>query len=125
MDYKLKKPLQVYVKTESTGEYEAHDVVVVGFIGRKGLKTLKRLQDVIFKTFAQQAKGDATQNKDAKKQDSDVEIDEVLNILERTGASETLFDEVTGTLKAFAKNILVLIPAMLDTLNLMLLFPDA
>ena len=102
LEYKLQKPLQVYVKTESTGEYEAHDEVIVSFTGRKGLKALKRLQDVIFKTFAQQAKGDATQKSDTKKQDSVVEIDEVLNILEMTGASETLFDEVVGSLKAFA-----------------------
>lgn len=101
MEYELKKPLQVYVKTENTGEYEAHTTVNVTFRGAKGLKTLKRLQDVIFKTFAQQAKGDTAQKAETK-QNSVVEIDEVLSILEMTGASETLFDEVVGSLKAFA-----------------------
>lgn len=102
MIYKLKKPLQVYVKTESTGEYEAKDEIVVSFVGRKGLTTLKRLQDVIFKTFAQQAKTDTTQKQDVKKSSESVTVDEVLNILEMTGASETLFNEVAGALKAFA-----------------------
>lgn len=100
MTYELSKPLQVYVKTENTGEYEAHKEIDVSFKGKKGLQTLKRLQDVIFKTFAQQAKSETAQ-KQEKKQDSVVEIDEVLNILEMTGASEALFDEVAGALKAF------------------------
>lgn len=102
MEYTLKKPLQVYVKTETTGEYESHDKVIVSFTGKKGLQTLKRLQDVIFKTFAQQAKsGDAPTEQ--KKQDGVVEVDEILNILEMTGASEALFDEVAGALKAFGE----------------------
>ena len=101
MIYQLKKELQVYVETDTTGEYEARSEVNVSFTGKKGLQTLKRLQDIIFKTFAQQAKGDTAQKQEAKKQDSVVEIDEVLNILEMTGASEMLFDEVTGALKAF------------------------
>lgn len=101
MNYELKKAIQVYVKTETTGEYEAHTEVEVSFKGKKGLQTLKRLQDVIFKTFAQQAKGDTAQKQEAKKQDSVVEVDEVLNILEMTSASEMLFDEVAGALKAF------------------------
>lgn len=100
MNYELKKAIQVYVKTETTGEYEAHTEVEVSFKGKKGLQTLKRLQDVIFKTFAQQAKGDTAQ-KQEKKDNSVVTVDEVLNILEMTGASESLFDEVTGALKAF------------------------
>lgn len=102
MEYKLNKALQVYVKTETTGEYEAHNIVNVSFTGKKGLQTLKRLQDVIFKTFAQQAKSGETKT-EQKKQDGIVEIDEVLNILEMTGASETLFDEVSGALKAFGE----------------------
>lgn len=102
MIFNLKKPLQVYVKTESAGEYQEQDEIVVNFVGRKGLTTLKRLQDVIFKTFAQQAKGDVAQKQDNKKSSNSVTIDEVLNILEMTGASETLFNEVAGALKAFA-----------------------
>lgn len=101
MIYPLKKPIQVYVKTDTTGEYEEHTEIDVSFKGKKGLQTLKRLQDVIFKTFAQQAKGDTAKKQEAKKQDSIVEVDEVLNILEMTGASEALFDEVVGSLKAF------------------------
>jgi tRNA U34 5-carboxymethylaminomethyl modifying GTPase MnmE/TrmE len=101
MIYQLKKELQVYVETDTTGAYEARSEVNVSFTGKKGLQTLKRLQDVIFKTFAQQSKGDTAQKQEAKKQDSVVEIDEVLNILEMTGASEMLFDEVTGALKGF------------------------
>ena len=101
MEYELKKPIQVYVKTENTGEYEAHTTVDVTYRGQKGLRTLKRLQDVIFKTFAQQAKG-GTAQKAEPKQSGVVEVDEILSILEMTGASEALFDEVVGSLKAFA-----------------------
>ena len=101
MDYKLKKPLQVMNK--EAGEYETADIIVVEFKGKKGLTTLKRLQDVIFKTLTQQStNAGAGANKDAKKQEKDVTIDELLSILEMTGASEKLFDEVTGALKAFA-----------------------
>lgn len=100
MDYQLKKALQVYVKTDTSGEYQAKDLVVVEFKGKKGLSTLKRLQDVIFKTFAEQSNG--TQSKEVEKKDEEVTIDDVLSILEMTGASEKLFNEVTGALMAFA-----------------------
>jgi hypothetical protein len=102
MNYTLKNPIQVYVKTDSTGEYQAQDEVIVSFVGRKGLTTLKRLQDVIFKTFAQQAKTDTAQKQDTKKSSESVTIDEVLSMLEMTRASETLFNEVAGALRAFA-----------------------
>ena len=101
MEYQLKKALQVYVKTETSGEYQPKDIIVVEFTGKKGLSTLKRLQDVIFKTFAEQNNG-TTQSKEVAKESGDVTIDDVLSILEMTGASEKLFNEVTGALKAFA-----------------------
>lgn len=99
MDYELKKPIQVMNKDE--GEYQAQKIILVEFKGKKGLSVLKRLQDTIFKTFAQQSKDSKTVVKKSEDQ-SVVTIDEVLSLLDMTGASEKLFDEVTGALRAFA-----------------------
>lgn len=100
MEFNLKNPVQVYVK--DSGAYEEHTEVQVSFKGQKGLTALKRLQDVIFKTFAQQAKGNTGETKAHEQSDAVVEVDEVLNILEMTGETETITNEVIGTLKSFA-----------------------
>jgi len=100
MEHKLKNPILVYNKEE--GESEEVYTVVVSFTGKKGLKSIKRLQDTIFKTFQDTANKNASG--DGKETDKivDVTVDEMLDMLEMTGASEKIFDEVSGTLKAFA-----------------------
>lgn len=100
MEYELKKPLQVYNKEK--GEYEAENTIVVSFKGKKGLQTIKRLQDVIFKTFAEQAKTE-TPKENKKENGEPIKIDEVFDILEMTGQSEKLFDEVVNSLKVFGE----------------------
>ena len=100
MEYELKKPLQVYNKEK--GEYEAENTIVVSFKGKKGLQAIKRLQDVIFKTFAEQAKTE-TAKENKKENGEPIKIDEVFDILEMTGQSEKLFDEVVNSLKVFGE----------------------
>jgi hypothetical protein len=100
MEYELKKPLQVYNKEK--GEYEAENTIVVSFKGKKGLQTIKRLQDVIFKTFAEQAKKE-TPKENKKESGEPIKVDEVFDILEMTGQSEKLFDEVVNSLKVFGE----------------------
>ena len=100
MEYKLKNPILVYNK--DAGESEEVHTVVVSFTGKKGLKSIKRLQDVIFKTFQDTANSDVKKEVKEENKDRDISVDEMLDMLEMTGASEKIFDEVSGTLKAFA-----------------------
>lgn len=101
MEYTLKKPLQVYNKEK--GEYEAQDLIVVSFTGKKGLQVIKRLQDEIFKVFAEQGKNRSSTVEQKEKVSNDaVTMDELFDALEMTGASSFLFQEVMGALKAFA-----------------------
>lgn len=104
MEYELKKPLQVYVKTEETGQYEPHKTIKVEFVGRSGLKSIKNLQDGIFRMFANQSKSNTGQTVEVKKQDAEskVTVEEIANLLEMTGDSETLFDAVMEKLQTFA-----------------------
>ena len=96
MDFKLKQPLQVMNK--EAGEYQSEESIVVSFVGKKGLKALKGLQDVIFKTF-QSTAGKNTNG--AKTKQEDVTVDDMLSMLEMTGSSEDVFDKVMGALMAF------------------------
>lgn len=99
MEHKLENPIQVMNK--DAGEYQDADLIVVNFTGKKGLKAIKKIQDVIYGTFAK----NASTNKDAKKttkDDADVTIDDVLTMLAMTGSSEEIFDVVMSTLQAFA-----------------------
>jgi len=96
MDFKLNKPLQVMNK--EAGEYETEEKVVVSFVGKKGLKALKGLQDVIFKTFQDTAsKG----NQQKQKKESDITVEDMLSMLDMTGNSERVFDAVMNALKEF------------------------
>lgn len=98
MDFKLKQPLQVMNK--EAGEYQTEETVVVAFTGRQGLKALKRLQDVVFKAFRSTASKTTNEAKDEQK---DVTVDDMLSMLEMTGSSEDVFDKVMGALVAFGK----------------------
>lgn len=96
MEFKLRQPLQVMNK--EAGEYQTQESVVVSFTGKKGLKTLKRLQDVIFKTLQSTAGKNTSVTKTEQK---DVTVDDMLSMLEMTGSSEEVFDKVMGALMAF------------------------
>ena len=97
MEFKLKQPLQVMNK--DAGEYQTEEFVEVKFVGKKGLKALKSLQDVIFKTFQSTAgKG----SEEAKKKQKDVTVEDIVTMLDMTGCSEQVFDSVTDKLKLFA-----------------------
>ena len=97
MEFKLKQPLQVMNK--EAGEYQTEESVQVKFVGKKGLKALKSLQDVIFKTFQSTAgKG----SEEAKKKQKDVTVEDMLSMLDMTGSSEQVFDSVMDKLKLFA-----------------------
>ena len=98
MLYELERPLSVYNGEETVDCSE----VVVSFTGRKGLKVLKRIQDTIYKSFAEQAKNANTQKAQDEKDDEILKVEDVYDMLEMTGNSEKIFDEVEGTLKAFA-----------------------
>jgi len=98
MLYKLERPLSVYNGEETV---DCSDVVV-SFTGRKGLKVLKRIQDTIYKSFAEQAKNANTQKAQDEEDDEIIKVEDVYDMLEMTGNSEKIFDEVEGTLKAFA-----------------------
>lgn len=100
MEYNLKKPLQVMDK--EAGEYRDTDTVVVSFTGKKGLKTIKRLQDIIFKTFQESAAKEQAKGQQKISKDTVIKTSEIFDLLEMMGASEKLFEEVTGALKAFA-----------------------
>lgn len=99
MQFELKNPIQVYSKDD--GNYVDESTVVVSFKGKKGLRAIKKLQDIIFKSF----QSVSTQgNDEAKKQleDKEITINEVFDLLEMMGTSEKLFDEVTKSLSEFA-----------------------
>lgn len=101
MDFKLKKPLQVH--NQESGAYESESKIVVSFIGKKGLKALKHIQDIIFKTFMDAAnKGGDKKDKEDKK-DEDITMDDMLSMLDMTGNSERVFDAVMESLESFAK----------------------
>ena len=97
MEFKLKQPLQVMNK--EAGEYQTEDSIAVSFVGKKGLRSLKALQDVIFKTF--QSTGCSSAKEDRSKKE-DVTVDDMLSMLEMTGSSEDVFDRVMGAMKVFA-----------------------
>lgn len=100
MEFQLQKSVQIMNK--EAGQYEDADIVVVSFTGKKGLKTIKRIQDMIFKSFNDtQTKEVSEEQKEALKGE-DITVNEVFDLLEMMGVSEKLFDEVTGALKAFA-----------------------
>lgn len=101
MEYTLKKPLQVYSKDR--GEYEPQYTIIVSFTGKKGLQVIRRLQDEIFKIFAEQGKNrNVTAEQKEKTEDKVVTTDELFDALEMTGQSAFLFQEVMGALKSFA-----------------------
>jgi len=101
MQYELKKPFEVMNK--QAGAYVKESTVEVNFLGRKGLQSIKHLQDVIFGTFsAQSGKArEQTAEEIEKQRDKVVTVDEILDMLEVTGGSAKLFDEVMNTLKEF------------------------
>lgn len=99
MEYILKSQIQVMNKEE--GRYEDESVVTVAFAGKKGLAALKRMQDMVFKTFR-----DASKSSDAKKKEVDddkvVTAEDLAAMLDMTGESEHLFNLVMGEMKEFA-----------------------
>jgi len=101
MEHILKKPIEVMNK--ELGRYEAQDVIIVSFTGKKGLQAIKGLQDLIFKTFTNQSGTAQPVAVDKKpKEEKIVTVEEMLNVLEMTGSSEALFDGVMTALKEFA-----------------------
>ena len=100
MEFVLKKPVQVMNKEE--GQYEDCNTIEVSYTGRKGLKALKRLQDVIFQTFQETSKASGGVARDKDKKTEDVTSNDVLAMLEMTGNSERVFDEVMASLEHFA-----------------------
>lgn len=99
VEYVLKIPIQVMNKEE--GRYEDEETVIVSFAGKKGLAALKRMQDMVFKTFK-----DASKNSGDKKKDVDddkvVTAEDLAAMLDMTGESEHLFNLVMGEMKEFA-----------------------
>lgn len=102
MEYELKEPLSVYVKGEDKGEYQEHKLVIVSFVGRKGLKSLKRIQDIIYKAITDSANSIDTGKQKEKKEEVALKLEDVFDLLEMTGNSEKLFDAVCGTMQAHA-----------------------
>lgn len=100
MQFELKKPLNVYDKESGTTEEKS--MIIVSYTGKKGLQTLKRIQDLIYKSFAEQAKGADKKTQDVKEQEKESTVAEIFDMLEVTGNSEKVFDEICGTFKAFA-----------------------
>ena len=100
MDFELKKSVQVMNKEE--GQYDDCNKIEVSYTGRKGLKALKHLQDVVFQTFQETSKASSGVTKEKAKKDEDVTADDVLAMLEMTGNSERVFDEVMSSLEHFA-----------------------
>lgn len=100
MDFKLKKSFQIHNK--ESGAYESESKIVVSFVGKKGLKSLKGMQDVIFKTF-QDTAGKGSEKKQNEHDNKDITADDMLMMLDMTGNSERVFDCVMDSLKDFGK----------------------
>ena len=101
MEFKLNKPLSVMNK--DAGAYEDCNLVTVSFTGKKGLKALKGIQDIILLTF-RSVNSDSASNKGDKvsPNDKDMEVDDLLSLLDITGSSEKVFDAVSEKLAFFA-----------------------
>lgn len=106
MDFKLEVPLQVYIEKDGNGKkvgaYESRDDIVVSFVGKKGLKALKHMQDIIFKTFMDAANKGGEKKEEEGKKNKDMTMDDMLSMLDMTGNSERVFDSVMDSLKVFA-----------------------
>lgn len=100
MNFDLKNPIQVYDRDK--GDYRDATQVVVSFKGKKGLKAIKRIQDKIYKSFQQTASDTQGKSADSEKKDEKITTDDILLMLEMTGVSESLFDEITLALEEFA-----------------------
>lgn len=95
MEFTLTKDVMVYDK--EAGAETPENIVDVKFKGVKGLKSLKRMQDVIFNSFKGAASGN---DKNAK--DGDVTVKELVTMLELTGSSADIFECVMKELEKFA-----------------------
>lgn len=105
LEYKLSKPIEVMNK--EAGAYVGESIVSVVFAGRKGLQAIKGLQDVVMNTFSAQAGKAREVSKEQieaeKEKEEVITVEKLVDMLEVTGASATLFNEVMNTLKEFAK----------------------
>lgn len=99
MEFNLKKPIQIHDKEQ--GAYKDVSKIVVSFIGKKGLKALKSMQDIIFKSFMETANKDGAKKQEEKDKKSDITMDDMLIMVEMTGNSERVLDSVMDSLKTF------------------------
>ncbi|NYT46357.1 MAG: hypothetical protein H0A75_00165 [Candidatus Methanofishera endochildressiae] len=102
MIYELKTPVQV-MDTELGSYVEASEVSVI-FTGRKGLKAIKRLQDIIF-ISARSMSNDRSVSDTAKddRASGDITSETMMNMLSLTGKSEVILDGILEALILFSK----------------------
>jgi len=97
MEYKFKTPIEVM--DHESGSYIPVDSVTITFRGKKGLKAIKGLQDVIFTALQSTPKGNDTASPD---EGAEINPKDLLAMLAFTGQSETMFDRVLESIKNFS-----------------------
>lgn len=100
MEYELKE--QLTVMNKDAGEYQPATTIKVVFRGKKGVKTLKAIQDAIFSAFQNLSKNGGDEGKKESLKKSDMSISDVTFMLEMTGNAQTMFNLVSNSLKDFA-----------------------
>lgn len=99
MEYKLKNQIEIF--DSELKDYVKRDTLLISFKGIKGLSTIKRMQDLIFKSFMEQS-GKATATKEEKEENKNITLDDAFMMLEVTGNSEKIFSEVMKSLSEYA-----------------------
>lgn len=97
MEYKFKKPIEIM--DDDSGSYVPVDSVTITFRGKKGLKAIKGLQDVIFAALQSTPKTDGAP---ATESNSTISPKDLLAMLAFTGKSEIMFDRVLESIKNFS-----------------------
>jgi len=97
MEYKFRKPIEIM--DHESGSYIPVDSVTITFRGKKGLKAIKGLQDVIFTALQSTPKGNDTASPD---EGTEISPKDLLAMLAFTGQSEIIFDRVLESIKSFS-----------------------
>jgi fructose-specific phosphotransferase system component IIB len=101
MEYNLKTPVQVYNK--DAGDYTEANVIEVEFKGRKGLKALLSVQDMITAQMIKLSKDTGGTVESKKTEKTEMTNDEIKSMIAMSGNSEGIFEAVLNKMPSFAK----------------------
>lgn len=102
MDFELSQEVEVYDK--KGGSYGKTNSLRVKFYGRKGLKSLNKLQDIIYKGIREGFSSVDSKTAKEKAAEAENEVmtkDDVLSFIEMAGISEKIDDKILDAMETF------------------------